>query len=142
MNGAKLIQIYLWISITILHPLYQEHDTKSLLLSAYCWCLPCNYVAKPFGILHRVIKSQKVYTSFKRSKIWYLFSQKSFWLNFQTCFCIFMPNENVIISKKSDHTIVQLSRKKCFFFVHIRKCPHTSNYTWKLSHTLSHGFTY
>ena len=24
-------------------------------------CLPCNYVTKPFGILQRVIKSQKVY---------------------------------------------------------------------------------
>ena len=24
-------------------------------------CLPCNYVTKPFGILQRVIKSQRVY---------------------------------------------------------------------------------
>ena len=28
MKGAKLKQIYLWISIIILHPLYQWHETK------------------------------------------------------------------------------------------------------------------
>ena len=27
----------------------------------HCCCLPCNYVTKPFGILQRVIKSQRVY---------------------------------------------------------------------------------
>ena len=34
-----------------------------------------------------------------------------------------------------------LQEKKCFFFVHMRKCTHTLNCTWKLSHTLSAGFT-
>ena len=32
---------------------------------------------------------------------------------------------------------MQFSRKKCFFFVHIRKCTHNSNCSYKLSHTLS-----
>ena len=27
----------------------------------YSCCLPCNYVTKPFGILQRVIQSQRVY---------------------------------------------------------------------------------
>ena len=49
-------------------------------------CLPCNFVTKPFGILQRVIKSQKVYISFGHSKSWYLFSQKSLRLNFQKLF--------------------------------------------------------
>ena len=30
-------------------------------------CLPCNYVTKPFGILQRVIKSQRVHISEKSS---------------------------------------------------------------------------
>ena len=30
--------------------------------SIHSYCLPCNYVAKPSGILQRVIKSQRVYT--------------------------------------------------------------------------------
>ena len=31
--------------------------------------------------------------------------------------------------------------EKKFFFVHMRKFPHSSNWTWKLSHTFSDGFT-
>ena len=49
-------------------------------------CLPCNYVTKSFGILQRLIKSQKVLTLFEHSKSRYLSSQKNLWLNFQTCF--------------------------------------------------------
>ena len=33
-----------------------------------CCCLPCNYVTKPFDILQRVIKSQKVYISLEHSR--------------------------------------------------------------------------
>ena len=36
-------------------------------------CLPCNDVTKPFGILQRVIKSQKVCISVGHGKSWYLF---------------------------------------------------------------------
>ena len=57
-------------------------------------CLPCNYVTKPFGILQRVIKSQKVCISFEHSKRRYLL-----WLNFQICFEIFRSNE-MVLSKK------------------------------------------
>ena len=31
--------------------------------------------------------------------------------------------------------------KKCFFFVHMRKCSYTLNCTWKFSPALSEGFT-
>ena len=48
-------------------------------------CLPCNYVTKPFGILRRVIKSQRVCILFGKSQSWYIFSKKSLWLNFYTC---------------------------------------------------------
>ena len=41
-------------------------------------CLPCNYVTKPFGILQRVIKSQKVCISVGHSKSWYLFLLEKF----------------------------------------------------------------
>ena len=33
------------------------------------YCLPCNYVTKPFSILHRVVKSQRFCISFGQSKI-------------------------------------------------------------------------
>ena len=61
-------------------------------------CLPCNYVTKPFGILQRVIKNQKVCVSFVHSKIQSFFSQKNFWLNVQTCFYTVRSNENVLSS--------------------------------------------
>ena len=32
----------------------------------HSYCLPCNYVTKPFGILQRVIKSQKVYIYYSK----------------------------------------------------------------------------
>ena len=35
----------------------------------HSYCLPCNYVTKPFSILQRVIKSQRFCISFGQSKI-------------------------------------------------------------------------
>ena len=51
--------------------------------------LPCNYVTKPFVILQRVIKSQRVLISpyiwtQQKPKSLYLTFQKNLWLNFQT----------------------------------------------------------
>ena len=40
-------------------------------------CLPCNYVTKPFSILKRVIKSQRVCISFGHRKSWHLLPLKS-----------------------------------------------------------------
>ena len=45
-----------------------------------CCCLPYNFVTKPFGILQRPVKSQKVCKAFGHSKNWYLFFQESLWL--------------------------------------------------------------
>ena len=60
-------------------------------------CLTCNYVTKPFGILKRVIKSEKVCISIGQSNCRYLFSHKSLWQNSQTCFKIFRSIEKVIL---------------------------------------------
>ena len=49
---------------------------NSLKKCIHSCCLPCNYVIKPFGVLQRVSKSQKVCISFGHSKSQYLFSQK------------------------------------------------------------------
>ena len=46
--------------------------------SIHSCCLPCNYVTKPFGILQRVIKSQRVCISFGHSKSRYLFLLEKF----------------------------------------------------------------
>ena len=53
-------------------------------------CLPGNYITKPFGILQRVIKSQKACISVEHSKSRYLFLLEKFvaklsdlFLNFQ-----------------------------------------------------------
>ena len=35
-------------------------------------CLPCNYFTKSFGILQRIIKSQKAFISVGNCKSWYL----------------------------------------------------------------------
>ena len=41
---------------------YSHCPTNDLYnISIHSCCLPCNYVTKPFGILQRVIKSQRVY---------------------------------------------------------------------------------
>ena len=74
-------------------------------------CLPCNYDTKSFSILRRVIKSQNV--------------------------CISFGHIESFKSKK-----IQTIPICCFFFfVHVRKCNLTSNCTWKVSNTLSDGFT-
>ena len=44
------------------------NDSCSKCIHSCCCCLPCNCVTKPFGILKRVIKSQKVCISFGHSK--------------------------------------------------------------------------
>ena len=105
-------------------------------------CLPCNYVTKPFGIFQRVIKSQRVY-------IYHLDSAKADTLSlrkvsaakFSEIFKLLKFSGLMKRYKNSDHTNVQFSRKKCFFFVHMRKCSHTSNCSQKLSHTFSDSFT-
>ena len=51
--------------------------------------LPCNYVTKPFGILRRVIKSQKVCISVGRSKSRYLFLLEKFVAKFLDLFLNF-----------------------------------------------------
>ena len=48
----------------------------------HSWCLTCNFISKPFGILQKVIKNQMVFISLERSKIRYHYSQKLLWLNF------------------------------------------------------------
>ena len=50
--------------------------------SIHSCCLPCNYVTKPFGILQRVIKSQRVCISFGHSKSQYLFLLEKFLAKF------------------------------------------------------------
>ena len=41
---------------------YSHHPTNdSYNICIHSCCLPCNYVTKPFGILQRVMKSQRVY---------------------------------------------------------------------------------
>ena len=50
----------------------------------HCCCLPCNYVTKPFGILQRVIKSQRVYIyHLDSAKVEPFLSEKLKQLNFQ-----------------------------------------------------------
>ena len=66
-NETKLIQIYLRVSVIILHHLYQKRDTKRNLWVvlhihiAQLMTHTTSYVTKPFGILQRIIKSQRVY---------------------------------------------------------------------------------
>ena len=43
--------------------MYWQCPTNDSCNSSICSCLPCNYVTKPFGILMRVIKSQRVFMS-------------------------------------------------------------------------------
>ena len=105
-------------------------------------CLPCNYVTKPFGILQRVIKSQRVYIYLLDSAKVDTFSLRKvkaakFNENFKFKFPGLMKRD-----KNSDHINVHFSRKKCFFFVHMRTCTHTSNCSQKLSHSLSDSVTF
>ena len=65
---------------------YSHCPTNDSLNKCIHSCLPWNYVTKPFVILQRVIKSQKVGISVGQSKSWYLFLLEKFALNFQTCF--------------------------------------------------------
>ena len=79
-----------------------------------CSCLLCNYATKPFGILQRVSKRQKVCISFGHRKSRYLFSQKrlSIWGNVLMlqnahgnflilCQMVLLPNINFLISKQN-----------------------------------------
>ena len=43
----------------IVYPHCPTNDSYNICI--HSCCLPCNYVTKPFGILQRVIKSQKMY---------------------------------------------------------------------------------
>ena len=52
-------------------------------------CLPCNYVSKPFGILQRVIRSQRVCILFGHSKSGYLFLLEKFVAKFLDLFLNF-----------------------------------------------------
>ena len=67
--------------------------------------LPCNYVTKPFGILQRVIKSQRVlispYIWVQQKPISYL--SEKFVVKFSDNFKFFQSHERVIIQKISDH---------------------------------------
>ena len=80
-NGAKVVVVpkcrKWYLFIYILSNLKDISLTKDITLGLCCkshcptndlyniciqsCCLPCNYVTKPFGILQRVIKSQRVY---------------------------------------------------------------------------------
>ena len=79
-----------------------NYSYNKCIYSCCCCGLPCNYV-KPFGILQRVIKSQKVYISFGHFKSWCVFSRKSVWLNFQTCFYFsgLMKRQCTVFKKKN-----------------------------------------
>ena len=99
------------------------NDSCNKYIHSCCCCLPCNYVAKPFGILQRIIQSQKVCMLFGHSKSRSIFSQKSLWLNF----------------KQEIMPMYAVFKKK--MFLRMRKCFHISNCSWKFSHTLSNGFT-
>ena len=91
--------------------------------------------------------------------------RKTIWLNFQTCFSVFRSHFNHSIKKfpttqfpipsalgviSSPHLNAMwkilyqcvVFKKRRRFFVHMRKCPHTSNSTWKLFHNLSDGFNF
>ena len=45
------------------------NDSCNKYIHSCCCCLPCNYVTKPFGILQRIIKNQRVHISEKSLKI-------------------------------------------------------------------------
>ena len=76
---------YTTIRTVVISPLRQQTDSKkeplgcvvyshcptndSYSKSIHSCCLSCNYVTKPFGILQRVIKSQRVHISEKGLKL-------------------------------------------------------------------------
>ena len=72
MKGIKLTQIYLWISINNTAPFisitWHQKEPLDCAVDSHCTTYgsynKCEYVTKPFGILQRVIKCQKVYISF------------------------------------------------------------------------------
>ena len=65
---------------------------------------------------------------------------QSLWLLFKTVFKCSGPAKKYL-SKKVRPYQWAVFKKKYFFFFHMRKCSHTSKFTWKLSHTLSNSFT-
>ena len=86
-----------------------------------------NYVTKPFGILQRVIKSQRVYIyHLDSAKVYTFFHRKVKAAKFSEI-VKFKFSGLMKGVKTSDHVNVHFSRKKCFFFVHMRKCTPTSN---------------
>ena len=87
-------------------------------------CLPCNYVTKPFGILQRVIKSQKVCISFGHSKSWYLSSRKSLWLSFKLVFKFSGLMKGNYLKKFSPYQCT-FSKKKLFLL-----CPYYKMYSY------------
>ena len=102
-------------------------------------CLLCNYVTKPFSILQRVIESQRVCISFGHTKKSIPFLSETFMAKCSNLFLNYQIWWKGNYLKNSDHTNAQSSRKKCSFFVYMRKCSHTSNCTWKFPHTSSDG---
>ena len=86
--------------------------------------LPCNYVTKPFGILQRVIKSQRVlispYIWVQQKPISYL--SEKFVVKFSDNFKFFQSHERVIIQKNfRPHTKVQFSGKNDISLFYLRK---------------------
>ena len=93
MKGTKLTQIYSWISVITLHPLYKKHDTKRkpvgcIVYSHYQTNIENVYIAATACLVIMLlsllvysggqlrVKSQKVCISFEHSKSWYLLLEK------------------------------------------------------------------
>ena len=77
-------------------------------------CLPCNYAANLFGILQRVIKSQRVCISVGHSKSWHLFFLEKFVAKFSELFFKFSDLMKSKLSKKFDHINLPSSGKNMF----------------------------
>ena len=92
-------------------------------------CLPWNYVTKHFSILQKVIISQRVLISIS-------FLSKKFLSKFlQGWLKGWLSKEN------PEHIPVCNFQEKMLLLCLSQKIPHTSNNTWKLSHTFSDGLT-
>ena len=108
----------------------------------HSYCFPYNCVTKPLAILQRVIKSQRVlilpYISAKQKSVSFL--SETFVVKFLDLIFNFPVSRKSNYQKKKKKKVIPNIKKKWrSFFVHLRKCPHTSHCTWNLPHTLADG---
>ena len=115
---------------------YPTTDLCSKCIHGYCW--PWDYVTKHFSILQKVFISQRVLLSpfIWHNKSRYLSSPKNFCLNFYKG-----DWEDDYLKKIQNAYQCAIFKKKMLLLCLSQKIPHTSNNTWKLSHTFSDGLT-